>query len=63
MIFEERLDVMGKVSGVKAISLLKTPSTVTIIDRSTIKKYTFMTVAEALAIVPGIDVLQTEVCI
>ena len=58
---EELLSVKIKVSSVKAIDLLSTPSSVTIIDRSTIERYNFASIAEALAIVPGIDVLQTVI--
>lgn len=49
------------VSSVKALDIMSTPSNVTVVDREMIEDYNFQSIAEALAIVPGIDVLQTVI--
>lgn len=47
------------VSSTKAEGILRTPSTVSVIDRETIRRYNIQTVSEALSLVAGADVLRT----
>ncbi|MDP2877142.1 MAG: TonB-dependent receptor [Holophaga sp.] len=48
------------VSSTKAEGILRTPSTVSVIDRETIRRYNLQTVDEALALVAGVDVMRTH---
>ncbi|MBI9071315.1 MAG: TonB-dependent receptor [Melioribacteraceae bacterium] len=59
MSLEELMNIKVSVSSVLGEEIFDTPSSVTIIDRSSIEKYNYSTVAEALQTVPGFEVLQT----
>lgn len=59
MSLEELLQIKVTVSSTNSLSVFNTPSTVTIIDHEMIEEYGFLSLAEALNTVAGIDVLQT----
>jgi outer membrane cobalamin receptor len=56
---EQLLNVRVNVSSTIPTSIFETPSAVTIIDKQTINKYNFSSLAEAIRIVAGVEVLQT----
>ena len=55
----ELLDIPINVSTTLPVNVFKTPSNVTIIDRKTIDNYNFLSVAEAVRITAGVEILQT----
>lgn len=57
---EDLLDIKVKVSASLPAKLYGSPSTVTVIDRNTIEKYNFLSVAEAIRIIAGVEVLQSN---
>lgn len=61
MTLEELLEIEVDVSSTLSKKMLQTPSTVTILDREMIERYHFLSIAEALESVAGIDVLQTVI--
>jgi outer membrane receptor protein involved in Fe transport len=56
---EELLEMEIDVSSTRAEKVLHTPSTVTVVDREMIERYHFLSLAEALESVAGIEVYQT----
>jgi outer membrane receptor for ferrienterochelin and colicin len=54
------LNIKVKVSSTIASEVFYTPSTVTVIDRQFIRKYNFLTVADALRTVAGINILYSN---
>lgn len=56
---EELMRVNVRVASVTASTLLKSPSTVTIIDQDTIRLYNIQTVAEAIELVANMSVVRT----
>lgn len=56
---DELLNIPISVSSTKAKDIFNTPSSVTVVDENMILKYRFNSVAEALSIVPGMQVLRT----
>jgi len=59
MSLTELLDVKIDVASSRGQTILNTPSTVSIIDQKMIKQYNFNSVAEALCIIPGFQVMRT----
>lgn len=59
MSLEDLMNIKVKVSSVNALDIFNTPSSVTIIDQSKIKKFNFQNIKEVLETVPGIEVYQT----
>ncbi len=55
----ELLNIKVKVSSTKSDDVFSAPSTVSIITDEMIRKYHYQSIPEALASIPGIDVLQT----
>ena len=56
---DELMKVEVTVASTKGNTVFNTPSTVTIIDSSTIRKYNFQSVAEAVRTVAGFDISRT----
>lgn len=56
---EELMNVKIDVSSSTSAELIETPSTVTIIDKETLEKFNFPTIAEALETAAGIEIYQT----
>ncbi len=57
---EDLLDVKVKVSTSLPTRLYGSPSTVTVIDRNIIEKYNFLSVAEAIRTIAGVEILQSN---
>lgn len=58
--FEELLQTKVSVSSTKSENIFHTPSTVSVISREMISQYNFVSVAEMLRTVVGIDIYQTN---
>ncbi|NRB36908.1 MAG: TonB-dependent receptor [Pseudomonadales bacterium] len=56
---EELMSIKVSVSSVQEETIFDTPSTVTVIDRSSIEKYHYTSIEEALDTVAGFDIYQT----
>lgn len=56
---DELLNVSVGVSSTTSETVFHAPSTVTVLDREMLEKYNFLTVAEALESVAGMDIYQT----
>lgn len=61
MNLEDLLNVEIDVSSTKSENVFKTPSTVTVVDASMIRRYNFLSVAEAVRIVAGLDIYQSNI--
>ena len=61
MSLEELMQITIDVSSTEAVNIFNTPSNVTLIDRETILRYEYQTVAEAIRSVAGIEVLQSNI--
>lgn len=57
---EDLINIKVKVSSTVPKNIFDTPSTTMVIDRETINKYNFMSVAEAIRTVAGVEILQTN---
>lgn len=58
---EDLLKVRLAVTSTRGDDILKAPSTVSVIDAETIRRYNLRSVAEALELVPGLDVKRTYI--
>jgi outer membrane receptor protein involved in Fe transport len=56
---EELLEIRILVGSTKGDDIFTTPSTVTVIDAATLRRYNIETIPEALAMVPGVNVGRT----
>lgn len=61
MSLEELLKLEITVSSTKGKNVFNTPSTVTVIDHDMLHQYNFLTVAEMLRNVVGLDIYQTNI--
>jgi len=58
---DELMNVQVKVASAQPEAVFHTPSTVTVVDREMIDKYHFLSIAEALTTVAGMEVYQTVI--
>lgn len=61
MSLEELLKVKVQVSSTLPVELFESPSTVAVINRQLIEQYNFQSIAEAVRMVAGVEVLQTVI--
>ena len=57
---DELVKLQIKVSSTKSKNIFNTPSTVTVIDHDFIQRYNFLTIAEAIRTVSGIDIASSN---
>ena len=60
MSLEELLETRIELGSMKTETIFNTPSTVSVIDRQTILRYGFLSLAEALRVLAGVDVGRTH---